>query len=93
MSTTAGRLPHVSRTYSDASKIISACLSVVSPPELISNSLSFDADSGTLSVAGRKYHVKKYVSLCACCVHFTALPSLPPPPSQRRQQCQGRRVR
>ena len=77
MSTTASRDPHISRTYNDASKIISACLSAVSPPELISNSLSFDADSSTLSVAGHKYQIKKYVHVYAfhMYMHFTT-PSL-----------------
>lgn len=47
------------RTSDNVGKIISAALSSVSPPELVSKAVTFDALSGVLSVSGQKYHVDK----------------------------------
>ena len=50
---------HHSETYQHLGKIISASLSAVSPPELVSKAVSFEADTNTMTVADQKYHINK----------------------------------
>ena len=49
----------ITKAYSDAGKITSASIAAVSPPELVSKTLSLDTDSNTLSVAEHRFKVNK----------------------------------
>lgn len=42
--------------YHDVEKIVSASISAVSPPELVSKAMSFDTNTNILTVADREYH-------------------------------------
>lgn len=45
----------------DAERVIAAAIGAVSPPELVSRALTFDANLSTFSVAGHRYQVNRWV--------------------------------
>lgn len=50
---------NVSKAQADAEKIISASISSVSSPELVSKQLSFDSTSNVLTIADNNYQINK----------------------------------
>lgn len=50
---------NVSKAQADAEKVISASISSVSSPELVSKQLSFDSTSNVLTVADNNYQINK----------------------------------
>lgn len=59
MNMTSSAVCHVSETYHNVGRIVSASISAVSPLELVSNAVSFDADTSVLTVADHKYPIDK----------------------------------